>query len=365
MKNTDFFLCTTCLNTSTRPRIVFDKDGSCNACNWNNQKKKINWEKRINELKKYFLKRKSKKADYDLIVPVSGGKDGSYVTYFCKEKLNLKVLCVTVNPPLRSNLGHENLEIFKKNNVDLIEVNLPYEPHRKLNTYGLIHNARPLYGWLISIITAVRRVANNFNIDLIMYGEDGEAEYGGVSQLKTKPFFDLEFTKNIYFSGEYNNALKILNKNDRYWWTVPDNSKSKMAHWSYFENWDTYRNYVISKKFMGYKESPKKNIGTYTNFAQNDTTLYDLHCYLMYLKFGFGRATQDIGIDIRRGAMSREQGLELVKIYDNEFPTYALEQYLEYFKLKKNSFFEIIDKHANKKLFEKKKGKWVPNFFIY
>ena len=84
-----------------------------------------------------------------------------------KEKLNLKVLCVTINPPLRSNLGYENLEIFKKNNVDLIEVNLPYEPHRKLNTYGLIHNARPLYGWLISIITAVSRVANNFNIDFI------------------------------------------------------------------------------------------------------------------------------------------------------------------------------------------------------
>ena len=85
----------------------------------------------------------------------------------------------------------------------------------------------------------------------------------------------------------------------------------------------------------------------------------------MYLKFGFGRATQDIGIDIRRGAMTREQGLELVKIYDNEFPEYALEEYLEYFKLTKKNFFKIIDKHVNKKLFKKINGKWIPQYSIF
>ena len=42
-------------------------------------------------------------------------------------------------------------------------------------------------------------------------------------------------------------------------------------------------------------------------FAQNDQALYSLHAYMMYLKFGFGRATQDAGIEIRR-AMTRNQG---------------------------------------------------------
>jgi len=116
---------------------------------------------------------------------------------------------------------------------------------------------------------------------------------------------------------------------------------------------------------MRYEESDRKNTGTYTNFGQNDTFLYDLHCYLMYLKFGFGRATQDIGIDIRRGSMTREQGLELVKIYDNEFPDYALKDYLNYFDLKEKKFFQIIDKHVNKKLFTKKYNKWKPNFLVY
>jgi N-acetyl sugar amidotransferase len=364
MKNKDLFLCKTCLNTSTRPRIIFDNDGRCNACIWSLQKKEIDWKIRLNHLKKFIKKNENKKSNYDLIVPVSGGKDGSYVTYYCKEKLKLKVLCVTVNPPLRSSLGYKNLENFKKNNIDLIEINLPKDAHRKLNHFGFVNSGRPLYGWLIAIFTAIINIADNFKINLIMYGEDGEAEYGGVSKLKNKPFFDLNFTKKIYLSNDYAKALKILKKNERHWWSVPNSKNIHMSHWSYFENWDSYRNFVISKKYMGYEENIKKNVGTYTNFGQNDTSLYDLHCYLMYLKFGFGRATQDIGIDIRRGAMTREQGIELVKIYDNEFPHYALDEYLEYFKMSKKVFFNIIDKHVNKKLFKKIKGKWAPKFLI-
>ena len=33
------FWCTNCLNTSTRPRITFDKNGLCNACQWVKEKK--------------------------------------------------------------------------------------------------------------------------------------------------------------------------------------------------------------------------------------------------------------------------------------------------------------------------------------
>ena len=40
-----------------------------------------------------------------------------------------------------------------------------------------------------------------------MYGEDGEAEYGGVQKLKSKAF-DIEFIKKIYLSDQYNNSLK-------------------------------------------------------------------------------------------------------------------------------------------------------------
>ena len=49
------------------------------------KKKNINWSKRQNILKNFF--KNNKKKNYDCIIPVSGGKDGSYVSYTVKKNL--------------------------------------------------------------------------------------------------------------------------------------------------------------------------------------------------------------------------------------------------------------------------------------
>ena len=78
--------CKNCLNTSTRPRIQFDENGICNACNWADEKKKLNWNLRKKILKDIVKKIKKEKNQFDIVIPVSGGKDGSYVAYNLKKK---------------------------------------------------------------------------------------------------------------------------------------------------------------------------------------------------------------------------------------------------------------------------------------
>ena len=85
---------------------------------------------------------------------------------------------------------------------------------------------------------------------------------------------------------------------------------------------------------------------------------------MMYLKFGFGRATQDAGIEIRRGAMTRNQGINLVKLYDNHFPDEFINIYLNYNKISRREFDKIIDYWVNKKLFRKIKNRWQPKFSV-
>ena len=127
---------------------------------------------------------------------------------------------------------------------------------------------------------------------------------------------------------------------DLYWFKYPDNAaKIKFIHWSYFEPWDSYKNYLYAKKHCYLEDNEKSNQGTFTNFAQNDQALYALHCYFMFLKFGFGRALQDAGIEIRRGAMERNQAINLVNIYDSKFPLEFLDLYLSYYKLNRKEFF--------------------------
>ena len=86
--------------------------------------------------------------------------------------------------------------------------------------------------------------------------------------------------------------------------------------------------------------------------------------HLCYLKFGFSRALQDCGIEIRLGSMTRDQALNLVKIYDGQYPEEFINTYLEYYRMTKSEFDEVLDKWANKNLFRKENGKWKPLFTI-
>ena len=84
----------------------------------------------------------------------------------------------------------------------------------------------------------------------------------------------------------------------------------------------------------------------------------------MYLKFGFGRATQDAGIEIRRGAISREQAINLVNLYDGQFPEEYIKDYLKYYKISKNKFYQTLNKFCNRNLFDFKNNNFIPKFKI-
>ncbi|MFQ2190278.1 N-acetyl sugar amidotransferase [Aeromonas jandaei] len=370
------FWCKTCLNMSTRPRIEFNHEGRCNACVWSEEKKNIDWAPRQEELKVLVDKyRSSNGTGFDCVVPVSGGKDGSYVAYTLKHKYGMNPLAITVRPALSLELGDENLSNFINSGFNHIHISPNAKVMQKLNKIGFIEKGFPYYGWLIAIKTAVIQTAMNFNIPLIFYGEDGEVEYGGSTESKYNPLYNIEYMKRVYFEGGYDKVFDIIlgdkdvSVGDLAFWRFPSDEQVKthdlaFTHWSYYEAWDSYRNYVVAKEHCGLKEKEEGTAGTFTNFAQNDQALYSLHAYLMYLKFGFGRATQDAGIEIRRGAMTREQALNLVMAYDNQYPHEFIDLYLEYYEMTKDEFDAVLDKYANKDLFEKTDGFWQPKFIV-
>lgn len=367
MKN--LFWCTQCFNMSTRPRIEFNKEGVCNACQWAEEKKTFDWGSRKKELLALLDKHRRTDGRFDVLVPVSGGKDGSYVAYQLKHVYGMTPLCVTIRPPLELAIGDENLHNFLNSDYDHIHVTLNAGTMRALNRIGLIEQGRPLFGWTTGILAPVIRLAVLHNIAPIFYGEDGEVEYGGSTETKDTPFFDVDYIKKIYLSGEYEATFSQLPKKDVYQWTFPAEEDLRRTgvfktHWSYFEAWDSYRNYLVAKEHCGLTERTESNTGTFTNFAQNDTSLYTLHTYFMYLKFGFGRATQDSNIEIRRGALTREQAKPLVQIYDNQYPEDHLEEYLAYYRMTRAEFDAAVDRHVNRGLFEKRAGRWEPTFEI-
>lgn len=365
------FWCTNCLNMSTRPRISFDERGWCNACQWMEHKKTMDWAPRKQELLDVLDRYRSRTGGFDCMVPVSGGKDGSYVAYQLKHKYGMHPLAVTVTPALALDLGNQNLRNFIESGYNHIQINPDVQALRILNKLGFIEKGFPYYGWLIAIQTGVIRLAVNLNIPLLFYGEDGEVEYGGSVESRDRAMFDINYMKRVYLEGGYQKVLQAsgLSDSELYFFHFPTETELagkelQLTHFSYFEAWDPYRNYLVAKEHCGLQEAEDTNSGTFTNFAQNDQALYALHTYMMYLKFGFGRATQDAGIEIRRGAMTRDQAVNLVRLYDGWFPEEFMDTYLEYYQMTREEFDAVLDKWANKNLFEKVDGRWSPKFVV-
>lgn len=367
----EVFWCSNCLNMSTRPRITFDERGWCNACVWMEEKKRIDWSQRENELLALLDKYRSSSGNFDCIVPVSGGKDGSYVSHQLKHRYGMHPLAVTVTPALALEIGNRNLQNYIASGYNHIQINPDARVMQLLNRQGFIDKGFPYYGWLIAIQAGVVRLAVNLNIPLLFYGEDGEVEYGGSTESKYRPIYDVNYMKTIYLEGGHEKVLRAsgLTDSELYFFLFPnaqelENRDLQITHWSYFESWDPYRNYLVAKEHCGLEEAEGSNSGTFTNFSQNDQALYALHTYLMYLKFGFGRATQDAGIEVRRGAMTRDQAVNLVRLYDGHYPEEYLPTYLDYYQMTQDEFDAVLDRWVNKDLFRKESGRWLPTFEV-
>ena len=153
-------------------------------------------------------------------------------------------------------LEKKNLLNFLKYNYDHVHVTPNYKAMQTLNKLGFIKKGSPYYGWLTSVYSAVIKVAIQNNINLIFYGENGEIEYGGSAQNKYKSIFDINYMINTYIEVGHNQIIKQskLSKEELFWFDFPIKEIKKrkigLTHWSYFEPWDPYRNYLYAKSLV-------------------------------------------------------------------------------------------------------------------
>ena len=93
------------------------------------------------------------------------------------------------------------------------------------------------------------------------------------------------------------------------------------------------------------------------NYENLDNHQNGIHDYFKFLKFGFGRATDLACLHIRRGRLTRQDGLEAVKRLDHLFPWEhlgkPLKEILQPLDLTVDEFIGICDKFTNKKIFKR------------
>ena len=329
--------CSRCTISNQRPRISFNSKGVCSACQFSDYKQEVNWEEREKELETLCDNHRSKDGDYDVIVPCSGGKDGSFVAHILKERYGMNPLCVTWSPLRPSKIGRQNIYNFIDSGFNSI-IGTP-DPNTAsiLAWHSLVEMGDPFQPFIYGQTNFPLQIATRFGVSLIMYGENGEVEYGGDMKNADKPSRQIKDHKKHYFSGydpEYWKELGLTDKDLKPYMqpTIEAirSNNTEIHFMSYYTKWDPQSNYYYAKANTGFSPNPTRSEGTYSRYASLDDEIDGIHYYLAYMKFGIGRCTSDTAHEIRDGLIDRDEGIQLVRLYDGEYPEESVKAFSRY-----------------------------------
>jgi N-acetyl sugar amidotransferase len=343
--------CKKCTISNQRPRIIFDEEGVCSACNYAEYKRTmIDWAQREKELIDLCNKHRKGNGEYDVIVPCSGGKDGGYVAHQLKYKYGMNPLAVTWAPLKATAIGRLNLDAFIAAGFNHILGTPNPQVTKKLTHLSFKHLGDPFQPFIYGQTNFPLHMAVKHNVQLIMYGENGEVEYGGDMKNAYRPTRDIQDHDKHYFSGlppEFW-AEHGVSPADLYPFMAPRyediiKNKTEIHFLGYYKFWDPQENYYYCLEHTGFTPNSERSEGTYSKYASLDDQIDGFHFYLSYIKFGIGRTTSDSAHEIRDGKITREEGIALVKRYDHEFPTRYYEQFLEFCSITDAEVHEVID----------------------
>ncbi len=364
--------CKSCLMPDTRPRVVFDDNGVCNACHNAAAKPKIDWNVRRKEFLETLEEKKAQGShpDYDCIVPWSGGKDSSYIAHRLKFEFGLNPLLVTFSPLIPNDIAVHNREEMLKLGFDHLMVRPNQRVSRRLAKRFFTERGNPKIHWDAGVNTLPVRVALNYGIPLIFYAEHGESEYGGrVLSEESKKIRDFtEVIEHQIGDDPLNWVDDEIEERDLFPYLYPDLADVEKAgvqamYFSYFFRWSMLENYEYIKDKIDFRLAEGgRTQGTFTNFDSLDDKIDNLYYHMQYVKFGFGRATRDACRMINNNQMTRAQGLEHVRAYDHEFPAYDHADHLDYLGLDEAAFHDIVDKHRNREIWTFQGNQWRLNF---
>lgn len=357
---------------SRKTTIAFDESGLCDACRVAEQKERIDWKVREDELLQLLDQYRQNDGSYDCIVPGSGGKDSAYQAHVLKYKYGMNPLTVTWPPILYTEYGLQNwrnwLDIGGFDNLSFTRNGRVMKLLTRLSIENLFH---PFQTFILGQKNLGPKLAARLGIPLVFYGEN-EAEYGNPiadtsTSLRDRSFHTFRNLDEIYLGG-----VSIADLHDHYglkqsdlmcFLPAPaeelDRVNVQVHYLGYYLKWTPQEVYYYAVENCGFRARPFRTQGTYSKYNSIDDRIDDLHYYTTYVKFGIGRATYDASQEIRNGHIDRQEAVALVNRFDGEFPDRYFQEVMEYIEMDPQHFHEITDSFRSPHLWgQETAGQW-------
>lgn len=339
--------CIRCCVPETQEGVQFDAMGICTACRSSEEKMHIDWRAREVQLRTILEEARTKAGTgYDCILPISGGKDSFFQAHVLVNVYGMKPLAVTFSHNWFSETGFYNLqrclEVFDLDH-------LQFTPARglvnRLAKKSLSAIGDTCWHCHSGVGAFPLQVAARFKIPLLVWGESIAENDGRASYDQPVHKFDRDYFTKV--SARLTAEEMIgddLSAKDMHPFALPsyeeiDDTGVWGLHLGDYLFWDDERQTEWIRDVYGWRETEIE--GAYKGYKSAECIMAGMHDFTCYLKRGFGRSTWQASVDVRNGLLTRKEGFELIRRYDQERPQ-ALDYYLEMSGLSEDEFYRIM-----------------------
>ncbi len=364
--------CGTCITPHNRPNIRFDANGKCN-CATASDKREIDWDARERDFRAVVENAKARTGSsrgYDCLIPVSGGKDSTWQVHTALE-YGLKPLAVTWRPPGRTEIGQRNLDNLIRLGVDHIDFSVSPEVEKRFTLAAFEKFGTPALPMHMAIFNVPVRIAVNFGIPLIVWGENSAFEYGGADESRQGFKLDSAWLRahGVTHGTTARDWVGVagLTERDLTPYFGPDDAELQRAgtlaiFLGYYFPWDPEKSLAVATAH-GFERASTARTGVW-DYADIDDDFISIHHWLKWYKFGFTRTFDNLSIEIRNGRMTRDNAIALIRKRGDETPRADISKFCKWLGITEDRFFAIAETFRNKDVWRQHGDTWVIDDFL-
>lgn len=362
--------CRRCVLPDTRPHLVLDAEGVCNACRSHATKRSIDWTAREAAFREVVKRARERSHGYDCLIPVSGGKDSTWQVVKCLE-YGLNPLTVTWRTPGRTPIGTRNLDNLIALGVDHIDYQISPAVERKFMLAALERFGSTAVPMHMAIFSIPAKVAVLMRIPLMVWGENSAFEYGGAEEERTGFALDENWFKRhgVTHGTRADDWISpALTRRELTPYFGPADAELKAAgvtgvFLGYYFEWDPEQTRATAAAHGFEAATGGVRTGVW-DYADIDDDFISIHHWLKWYKFGFTRTFDNLAVEIRNGRMTRAEAVEVIRGRGDETPRGDIDKLCAFLRITPARFFEISEQFRNHDIWYRDGGTWKIRDFL-
>ncbi|MGE0254647.1 MAG: N-acetyl sugar amidotransferase [Alphaproteobacteria bacterium] len=363
--------CKRCLEPDTRPDCVFDAEGICLPCRYQERLHEIDWAARRRELDEIAAWAKTTNVSgYDCIIPVSGGKDSHRQALFARDELGMRPLLVSCAypPEEQTERGAANLANLIGLGFDAHVVSPAPQTWKALMRFAFRRFGNFYKVTELALYATAPKFALMFQIPLLIYGENPALSWGSAGGSFDGDANRMKYSNTLQGGDISPYVAAGFDPAEMFWYRYPSDQDIaraglRMIYLGYYmADFNDLTNGRIAVEHglqprLG-EDAVLEEIGQITTYDALDCDFVQVNQMLKYVKLGFGKASEQASGMVRAGRMTRDEAVAVARRYDGKVGHRYIRRLCDFLQISEDEFWDVVERFRNHDIFERDGNEW-------